>query len=187
MLSAAASADVENETNSLRKRILHYMRKTILSLLMAAAVAVSAQAQSTQELIEAYRNGTLSQSQIDQLKEKEADGVKDVNRTRRSNNGTERRSGTEAADKLNQMRMSQTDMMMRGRTDMQQLPAGGRFVYMMPDSLGSDSTTMAYILPAEGQNRSRIFGHDMFTNEQLTFEPNLNIATPRQLCSRPGR
>ena len=146
------------------------MRKTILSLLMAAAVAVSAQAQSTQELIEAYRNGSLSQSQIEQLKEKEADGVKDVNRTRRS--------GTEAADKLNQMRMSQTDMMMRGRADMQQLPAGGRFVYMMPDSLGSDSTTMAYILPAEGQNRSRIFGHDMFTNEQLTFEPNLSIATP---------
>ena len=109
----------------------------------AAAVAVSAQAQSTQELIEAYRNGTLSQSQIDQLKEKEAEGVKDVNRTRRSNNGTERRSGTEAADKLNQMRTSQTDMMMRGRTDMQQLPAGGRFGYMMPDSRGRDSTTMA--------------------------------------------
>lgn len=162
------------------------MRKTILSLLMAAAVAVSAQAQSTQELIEAYRNGTLSQSQIDQLKEKEAEGVKDVNRTRRSNNGTERRSGTEAADKLNQMRTSQTDMMMRGRTDMQQLPAGGRFVYMMPDSLGSDSTTMAYILPAEGQNRSRIFGHDMFTNEQLTFEPNLSIATPDNYVLGPG-
>ena len=154
------------------------MRKTILSLLMAAAVAVSAQAQSTQELIEAYRNGTLSQSQIEQLKEKEADGVKDVNRTRRS--------GTEAADKLNQMRMSQTDMMMRGRADMQQLPAGGRFVYMMPDSLGSDSTTMAYILPAEGQNRSRIFGHDMFTNEQLTFEPNLSIATPDNYVLGPG-
>ena len=59
------------------------MRKTILSLLMAAAVAVSAQAQSTQELIEAYRNGTLSQSQIDQLKAEES--ANNVNRTRQVN------------------------------------------------------------------------------------------------------
>ena len=161
------------------------MRKTILSLLLLAMSAVAVQAQNTQELIEAYKNGTLSQSQIDQIKKEQA--TQNVDRTRRVNAKSPVRSEAQAAaDKLNQMRMSQTDMMMRGRADMQQLPAGGRFVYMMPDSLGSDSTTMAYILPAEGQNRSRIFGHDMFTNEQLTFEPNLSIATPDNYVLGPG-
>lgn len=133
------------------------MRKTILSLLMAAAVAVSAQAQSTQELIEAYRNGTLSQSQIDQLKAEES--ANNVNRTRQVN---------AAALSVPQRNQSQ------------------RPVVVVPDSLASDSTSMAYILPAEGQNRSRIFGHDMFTNEQLTFEPNLSIATPDNYVLGPG-
>ena len=161
------------------------MRKTILSLLLLAMSAVAVQAQNTQELIEAYKNGTLSQSQIDQIKKEQA--TQNVDRTRRVNAKSPVRSEAQAAADMQQQKyMSQTDMMMHGRTDMQQLPAGGRFVYMMPDSLGSDSTTMAYILPAEGQNRSRIFGHDMFTNEQLTFEPNLSIATPDNYVLGPG-
>ena len=42
------------------------MRKTILASVFFAAFAVCGHAQNTQELIEAYRNGTLTQSQIDQ-------------------------------------------------------------------------------------------------------------------------
>ena len=42
------------------------MRKTILASVFLAAFAVCGHAQTTQELIEAYRNGTLTQSQIDQ-------------------------------------------------------------------------------------------------------------------------
>ena len=133
------------------------MRKTILSLLMAAAVAVSAQAQSTQELIEAYRNGTLSQSQIDQLKAEES--ASNVNRTRQVN---------AAALSVPQRNQSQ------------------RPVVVVPDSLASDSTSMAYIVPNEADRSSRIFGHDMFANEQLTFEPNLSIATPDNYVLGPG-
>ena len=133
------------------------MRKTILSLLMAAAVAVSAQAQSTQELIEAYRNGTLSQSQIDQLKAEES--ANNVNRTRQVN---------AAALSVPQRNQSQ------------------RPVVVVPDSLASDSTSMAYIVPNEADRSTRIFGHDMFTNEQLTFEPNLSIATPDNYVLGPG-
>lgn len=133
------------------------MRKTILSLLMAAAVAVSAQAQSTQELIEAYRNGTLSQSQIDQLKAEES--ANNVNRTRQVN---------AAALSVPQRNQSQ------------------RPVVVVPDSLASDSTSMAYIVPNAADRSTRIFGHDMFTNEQLTFEPNLSIATPDNYVLGPG-
>ena len=42
------------------------MRKTILASVFIVAFAVCGHAQNTQELIEAYRNGTLTQSQIDQ-------------------------------------------------------------------------------------------------------------------------
>ncbi len=42
------------------------MRKTILASVFIVAFAVCGHAQTTQELIEAYRNGTLTQSQIDQ-------------------------------------------------------------------------------------------------------------------------
>ena len=160
------------------------MRKTILSLLLLAMSAVAVQAQNTQELIEAYKNGTLSQSQIDQIKKEQA--TQNVDRTRRVNAKSPVRSEAQAAADMQQQKyMSQTDMLLRGRNKMEQLPAGGRYV-MMSDSLGSDSLKMAYILPTDSVRKPRIFGHDMFTNAQLTFEPNLSIATPDNYVLGPG-
>lgn len=160
------------------------MRKTILSLLLLAMSAVAVQAQNTQELIEAYKNGTLSQSQIDQIKKEQA--TQNVDRTRRVNAKSPVRGEAQtAADMQQQKYMSQTDMLLRGRNKMEQLPAGGRYV-MMSDSLGSDSLKMAYILPTDSLRKPRIFGHDMFTNAQLTFEPNLSIATPDNYVLGPG-
>ena len=37
-----------------------------------------------------------------------------------------------------------------------------------------------------GGGSSRIFGHDLFTNSKLTFEPNLSIATPDNYVLGPG-
>ena len=34
--------------------------------------------------------------------------------------------------------------------------------------------------------KSRIFGHDLFNNAALTFEPNMNIATPKDYVLGPG-
>ncbi len=39
---------------------------------------------------------------------------------------------------------------------------------------------------AEQERQSRIFGHDVFNNKQLTFEPSLNIATPDNYLLGPG-
>ena len=48
--------------------------KRLIFLILAFAVGVSAAyAQSNQELLEAYRNGTLSQSQIENLKKQNED------------------------------------------------------------------------------------------------------------------
>ena len=48
-------------------------------LFLLAAPVMAARAQSNQELLEAYRNGTLTQSQIDELKAKNADKTKEDN------------------------------------------------------------------------------------------------------------
>lgn len=166
------------------------MKKIVLSLLLLAASAVAAQAQSTQELIEAYKKGTLSQNQIDQLKKEETS--KNVDRTRRKSGNGDVKEGENNDDKSivdmqRQKYMSQTDRFLQDRTEVEKLPAGGRYVYMMPDSLSSDSTKkIVYILPADTVRKPRIFGHDMFTNSQLTFEPNLSIATPDNYVLGPG-
>ena len=148
------------------------MRKTILSLLLLAVSAVAVQAQNTQELIEAYKNGTLSQSQIDQIKKEQA--TQNVDRTRRLGGKGNDTQG-----------IPQTDQALRGQKNIEKLPAGGRYV-MMSDSPGADSLKMAYILPVDSLRKPRIFGHDMFTNAQLTFEPNLSIATPDNYVLGPG-
>ena len=38
----------------------------------------------------------------------------------------------------------------------------------------------------EGKDKKKIFGHDIFNNEDLTFEPNMNIATPENYILGPG-
>ena len=55
-----------------------------------------------------------------------------------------------------------------------------------------DSTTMAeqamYRRLADNQisNRNKVFGRDIFNNPRLNFEPNMNIATPRNYRLGPG-
>ena len=103
-----------------------------------AAFAVCGHAQNTQELIEAYRNGTLTQSQIDQYNNT-AVAESDQNRNREIQ--------VENVDELPQV-----------------------------DTLVQNADIA----------RSRIFGHDLFTIRQLTFEPNLSIATPDNYVLGPG-
>ena len=60
--------------------------KRLIFLMLAFVVGVSvASAQSNQELLEAYRNGTLSQSQIENLKKENESQNKNVRRTRQVN------------------------------------------------------------------------------------------------------
>lgn len=42
------------------------------------------------------------------------------------------------------------------------------------------------MLEAQRKEKTRIFGHDIFNNENLSFEPNMNIATPQDYRLGPG-
>ena len=50
--------------------------------------------------------------------------------------------------------------------------------FLLPDSL-------SMILPSEPVGR-KVFGRDIFNNKQLSFEPNMNIATPQNYRLGPG-
>ena len=50
-----------------------------------------------------------------------------------------------------------------------------------------DSTAMLEQLIAErNKNKKKVFGRDIFNNKELSFEPNMNIATPQNYRLGPG-
>lgn len=59
---------------------------------------------------------------------------------------------------------------------------------MMQDELNTfipDTTAMLEKLLAE-KRKKKVFGRDIFNNKELTFEPNMNIATPQNYILGPG-
>ena len=61
----------------------------------------------------------------------------------------------------------------------------------MQDELGTilptDTTVLVKQLMEEREhNRRKVFGRDIFNNKDLTFEPNMNIATPQNYRLGPG-
>ena len=129
--------------------------------MFAFVVGVSvASAQSNQELLEAYRNGTLSQSQIENLKKENDNKVKNVDRTR-------------------QIDKAGTDKKTQGKTDVDltNLPIDPQQGLLEARRIESDSVATQASKSLTAETR-RIYGHDLFTSKNLTFEPNLNIATP---------
>ena len=137
------------------------MKKLITLLLLLAAFVVPAAAQSQQDLINAYRNGTLTQSQIDKLKSQYDSSSKNVRRTRDVNaSGAANNAVVEVTEELTEMPADPQRGVLENRVQ-------GAVI---------ESTNIV----------ARIFGHDLFTNRQMTFEPNLNIATPDNYVLGPG-
>ncbi|MDE6451751.1 MAG: polysaccharide biosynthesis/export family protein, partial [Odoribacter sp.] len=54
------------------------------------------------------------------------------------------------------------------------------------DSLFMEMTLQEYNKDNEKEKKRQIFGHNIFNNELLTFEPNINIATPENYVLGPG-
>lgn len=58
----------------------------------------------------------------------------------------------------------------------------GELDHMLPDSMAFWN----YYEDPEEDNKKKIFGHNIFSQENLSFEPNMNIATPADYCLGPG-
>lgn len=52
--------------------------------------------------------------------------------------------------------------------------------------LPTDSMQLLRQLLAERSQKNKVFGRDIFSNKQLTFEPNMNVATPQNYRLGPG-
>ncbi|MBR3911303.1 MAG: SLBB domain-containing protein [Alistipes sp.] len=137
------------------------MKKLITSLLLLVAFVVPSVAQSQQDLINAYRNGTLTQSQIDDLKKQYESSAKNVRRTREVNvaAGTKRPT-------------------VKVETELTEMPADPQ------QGLVEGRTASAAV--TRRNTSTRIFGQDIFSRGQMSFEPNLNIATPDNYGLGPG-
>ena len=142
-------------------------------LFLLAAPVLAARAQSNQELLEAYRNGTLTQSQIDELKAKNADKTKEDNSTQK-----DRRRSVNAAT-ANGVNVGQADVNADVRSGLPTDPQEG---LMEGIGLGDRRDYIA----TNAKATRRILGHHLFTQTRLTFEPNLSIATPDNYVLGPG-
>ncbi|MBQ9356501.1 MAG: SLBB domain-containing protein [Prevotella sp.] len=100
----------------------------------------------------------------------------------RSNNGQQRSQASGSNDNF---------MVSQARNSQQRVSSSDPAFIQMQAGLGGmlpvDSIALLEQLLEQQQNQqSRIFGHDIFTNEALSFEPNMNIPTPQDYRLGPG-
>lgn len=105
--------------------------------------------------------------------------MNDASQRMRQNNGQSRRIATDMGSyRMGAISGQQVDPT---STDFEQMQAelGG----LVPvDSLA----LLREILTKQQERKSQIFGHDIFNNEALSFEPNMNVPTPRDYRLGPG-
>ena len=118
------------------------------------------------------------------------DADKDNSRMR-TNNGKKRSDYGEAADKEASPYSNYRVMAERDETykhtydanDEEFMDYQNELEGMMPD----DTATIVRKYYAEQKKkRTKVFGRDIFNNKDLTFEPNMNIATPQNYRLGPG-
>ena len=108
----------------------------------------------------------------------------------RTNNGKTRDDYGKEADKeasnySNYRIMGQRDLSYKHTYDNQDK----EYVDMQNEMYGiyPDSTQLLrHLLAEQKYNRKKVFGRDIFNNKELSFEPNMNIATPQNYRLGPG-
>ena len=80
----------------------------------------------------------------------------------------------------------QTDM--RQKSDYRRNSRGyNLYEQELKSMLPADTATLyLQLLDEQEKNRKKVFGRDIFNNEDLTFEPSMNIATPQDYRLGPG-
>ena len=180
---------------------------SIIVFLCIGIADVSAQSMTDEQVLQfvavEYQKGTSQAQIVTKLMQKGVDinqirrvkqkyerqanngglGVKDItgeqisNDRLRKNNGQtkEQPSGQMQKDKLTNVEAKDkyTDL----DTNYNQKQEEMQFLF--PDSLSM------MMLPKEPEGR-KVFGRDIFNNKELTFEPNMNIATPQNYRLGPG-
>ena len=189
---------------------MKYIIRLIASIIVFLCIGiadVSAQSMTDEQVLQfvavEYQKGTSQAQIVTKLMQKGVDinqirrvkqkyerqanngglGVKDItgektsNDRLRKNNGQtkEQPSGQMQKDKLTTIEAKDkyTDL------DPNYIQMQEEMQFLFPDSLSM------MMLPKEPEGR-KVFGRDIFNNKELTFEPNMNIATPQNYRLGPG-
>ena len=176
-----------------------------LCVMLTWGVAVNAQSMSDEQVMQfvvtEYNKGTSQSQIVTKLMQK---GV-DINQIRRVRQKYERQAkngglgikditGEEASD--NRLRTNNAKDKKQSGGQMQtkkelSLDANKKYTEDNPDFVGMHDE-LGVILPdslldsMKEQGGRKVFGRDIFNNKELTFEPNMNIATPQNYRLGPG-
>ena len=176
-----------------------------LCVMLTWGVAVNAQSMSDEQVMQfvvtEYNKGTSQSQIVTKLMQK---GV-DINQIRRVRQKYERQAkngglgikditGEEASDNRLRTNNAKDKKQSGGQMQVQQaVPLGANQKYTddNPDFVGMHDE-LGVILPdslldsMKEQGGRKVFGRDIFNNKELTFEPNMNIATPQNYRLGPG-
>ena len=149
-------------------------QKQIVTKLMQSGVDIQ-QLRRVQKLVERDMKGTglgnLSSSTSTQDRSRVANG-------KRREDYQQKESTSHQVKDLSRRRVSQRyDETNPEWLDMQQ-----ELNTFMPDS----TALLEQLLAERDKNKKKVFGRDIFNNNELTFEPNMNIATPQNYRLGPG-
>lgn len=92
----------------------------------------------------------------------------------------EQRGGNYMIDSYDERRMANRNRM--DETNQNWLEAQDEINYILPDT----AALLDKLLAERAIVKKKVFGRDIFNNEKLSFEPNMNIATPTNYRLGPG-
>lgn len=196
------------------KRYLVSIFMLVVSMTAAIAQSSMTDQQIMEYVIEEQQKGT-SQSQIvtklmqrgvtiDQIRsvkdkyERQMNnqglGVKDITTTGkntdrlRKNNGNKKQSANVSQYRIKDGNIKEPVKNTYDSNDPEYLLMHKELSSFMPDSTEIyDQMYLEQMMrDREDKNKRKIFGHDIFNNNNLTFEPNMNIATPQDYRLGPG-
>lgn len=118
---------------------------------------------------------------VTQKDDEESDG-------RQRKNNSKKKSSSNDDEESPQYRQKDTREKKKNRNEEVVYDETNEDWLMMQDELNTfipDTTAMLEKLLAE-KRKKKVFGRDIFNNKELTFEPNMNIATPQNYILGPG-
>ena len=163
------------------------MIKRLASFILFVLISVSIQAQDFGIDFENIRVNDLSDQQISQLYERMQDrglSISEVE-TLALARGMNPAEVSKLRSRINQVRSSTSESIGTGASRQ------GRMRVEKPGdsslrSSGFQPDTMDVLLDSAEKDTSNIFGSDIFSNPRITFEPSLNIPTPKNYTLGPG-
>jgi len=172
-------------------------QQEIVTKLMQKGVSID-QIRRVRKKVERMQQGDKGNS-LGTVKDKALTEDEQISARLRRNNAKERNSSTERLkdDKLRRQQEAKKSKLQKyGKStslidEEEREEMVSELDEVLPDSLDVyDRQVIKKYLEdkkrAEGKDGKKIFGHDIFNNEDLTFEPNMNIATPENYVLGPG-